>query len=552
MALESRQPSPSSQCVDRFTANSERVNLSSAEKSEHPTEPNPETNGKDTDRDNRSMKVRAVRGVVSLLTRQAITRLLGFAGMLVLARVLAPAMFGVFAIAQFIVLFFEQFSSLGLAAALIRKREPVLEAEIQTVFTMQMMLVLASVTAILALAKPIAAHYELSDDGTWLIRTMAFGLVLASLKTIPTVMLERRLRHDLIAVSETSEFLVYQITAITLAVLGFGVWSLVFAVLARGVTGVTILYSITRWRPQLGLDTSILVNILKFGVPIQMANFVNLANNATIPVVIGSYLGTTAAGYANFGRNLTDATIYQPLILVGRVQFRVFAHMQQDDARLAHAIERSLFVGCALSFLAVAIVLSQSAALVAHVLTSKWAPALPVIYVLGLAYALFAIAQPLTQALKALGDARTPLFASLSMFASQIGILVATVGSFGLDGYALGMATGIAISTLIVYRVLAARLRFHVLRNVGPPAIAACIAGVLAISAYRWVGGLAGMSVSICICVIAYVISLGMMTGKRLSRELLDHSTALVHRSDYGQFIVQRLAAGLARMDLTS
>ncbi|HZF25307.1 MAG TPA: oligosaccharide flippase family protein, partial [Steroidobacteraceae bacterium] len=231
------------------------------------------------------VRARAVKGIASLLTRQFLVRVTGFVGMLVLARILTPQIFGVFAICQFIVLFFEQISSLGLSAALIRKKDAVTERELRTVFTVQQIGVALSIVLILGAAPFIARHYQLPTEDVALIRVMALALLLASLKTIPTVLLERRLRHNLIAASEITEYLTYQVVAILLAYLGLGVWALIAALIARGLIGVAILSRLSWWRPAFGIDRRALGEVVRFGIPIQAANLLSLANNAVVPVL---------------------------------------------------------------------------------------------------------------------------------------------------------------------------------------------------------------------------------------------------------------------------
>ena len=243
----------------------------------------------ENDLSSREVKTRAVKGVTSLFARQVALRALGFAATLVLARILTPEIFGVFAITQFVVLFFEQVGGLGLAAALIRKPEAVTELELRTVFTVQQIAVVCSMAAIVACTPWVAAHYELEDGGgEWLIRAMAVGLLFASLKTVPTILLERRLRHDLISASDVGEYLVYQLFAIALAFMGFGVWALVVAVLLRGFVGVIMLWSLSWSRPRFGIDRETLKSVLRFGVPIQLASCISLANNAVVPVIVGT------------------------------------------------------------------------------------------------------------------------------------------------------------------------------------------------------------------------------------------------------------------------
>ena len=317
-------------------------------------------------------------------------------------------MFGVFAIANFVVIFFEEVSSLGLSAALLRKKDNVTEIELRTVFTLQQIVVLISLLLIMLFAPYIATHYELDDSYSWLIRVLGVALLLASLKTIPSILLQRQLRHDLLAISEVAEYLVYLSVAIGMAIMGYGVWSLVVATLLRGLTGVVILYYISWWRPAFGFHRETAREILKFGVPIQMGNFTALANNAVVPIVVGTFLGPAAVGLVSFAKKLLDALVHQPLILIGKVQLRVFGRIQDDLVQLQRLVEKSLLLGSIVSFFMLSMLLSQAELFIELVVTNKWSATLPILYVMSFGYLIFALLMPYLQVLKATGDAITP------------------------------------------------------------------------------------------------------------------------------------------------
>lgn len=501
-----------------------------------------------SDAPSQEINARAVRGVTSLLARQLVVRAIGLAGMLVLARVLTPEMFGVFAIAQFVVLFFEQISGLGLAAALIRKQQPVIESELRTVFTVQQIVVACSVVAILTCAPSIAEHYQLDNGSEWLLRAMAFGLLLASLKTIPTVLLERRVRHDLVAASEVAEHLVYQITAVSLALLGFGVWALVAATLVRGATGLLALYIVSWWRPRFGCDWGVLKELARFSVPIQIGNLFALACNAVIPVLVGSSLGPAAAGYANFSRNMVDALVFQPIVILGRVQFPVFSRMQEQRERLRGALERSLYLGCLLSFFVAALVVSQARPFVEQVITSKWEPALALLYILAPAYLAQAVAQPIIQALKALGDAKTAMFSSLLQACAQIAVFLALAPFIGLIGYAVGVAVGLMLNLLLALRRIRRHLELSVWRNIGAPLVSAAAACAVSFMVNMRMHGPWAMLASTACCLLVHLGLLALLSGDRFGREIANVITTLIPRSALARSAANGVAIALARM----
>ena len=66
---------------------------------------------------------RAVFGVIVLTLRKFALRAISYLGGIFLARLLAPEIFGIFAIISFVINFFAFFSDVGLGAALIQKKE---------------------------------------------------------------------------------------------------------------------------------------------------------------------------------------------------------------------------------------------------------------------------------------------------------------------------------------------------------------------------------------------------------------------------------------------
>lgn len=494
------------------------------------------------------VNARAVRGVTSLLARQLIVRVLGLAGMLVLARVLTPEMFGIFAIAQFVILFFEQISNLGLAAALIRKQQPVTETELRTVFSVQQLVVGCSMIVILVCAPLLAGHYGLDRGSEWLFRAMAVGLLLASLKTVPTVLLERRVRHDLVAASEVAEHLAYQVTAVSLALLGFGVWALVAATLIRGVTGLLTLCAVSWWRPRFGCDWSVLKELARFSVPIQLSSLFGLVCNAVIPVLVGSRLGPAAAGYANFSRTMVDALVFQPIILMGRVQFPVFSRVQQQRERLRAALERSIYIGSLLTFFMAALIVSQARPFVDLVITAKWAPALGLLYVLAPAYLAQAVAQPVIQALKALGDAKTAMFSSLLQACVQVAIFLALVASIGLISYAVGVAVGLLLSMLLALQRIRRHVPLNVWKNAGAPLVCAVVACAASLAVNTRAHGLWGMLTSAACCALVHFGLLALLSGDRFGREIANVITTLIPRSALARSAANGVAIFLARM----
>src|SRR3972149_6562115 len=89
-----------------------------------------------------TVKKRAVRGVIVLTGRTFLLQALSFAAWFFLSVFLDATEIGVFFIVSAVVNFLRYFSDIGLAAALIQKKDKVEELDLRTTFTVQQILVL--------------------------------------------------------------------------------------------------------------------------------------------------------------------------------------------------------------------------------------------------------------------------------------------------------------------------------------------------------------------------------------------------------------------------
>ena len=141
----------------------------------------------------KTVKARAVKGVVVLTGRTFILQVISLIAQGILWAFLGPAEFGVFFIVSAIVNFFTYFSDIGLAAALIQKKEVPSDKDLKSTFFVQQSLVLLIIAVVLLTTPFFVSRYSLSIDGKFLLYALSFSFFLSSLKSIPSVLLERKL-----------------------------------------------------------------------------------------------------------------------------------------------------------------------------------------------------------------------------------------------------------------------------------------------------------------------------------------------------------------------
>lgn len=431
---------------------------------------------------------RASRGAMSVLGRHALVRLLAFVGTLALARLIAPAEFGLFAAAQFVLTVLQALAVGGITSALIRRREMLVADDYRVALTLQQTATTVIVIAILASAQGIATHWEHSAGLAPIVQTMALALFPISFRSIPFAMLQRALRHDQTTICEVIEYLVYLIIAICGAAYGLGVWALVAATLLRHTTGAIVAYLLARSRPDFGFELPRALELMRFALPLQGQMLIDLAQRSVIPVVIGLFFGAAAVGIASMANTMLEALLLQPLVMLASVQFRLFSRIQEDRQAVGVLLEKSIAAG-AMVFLPPVLFLGVVApVLIPHVLSSQWANVGELLRWLTAVSSIQVLAVPTAQAAKALGQTRALLVGGLAGFAIQVALVSLLAQPLGLISYPIATTMGMAVNFAFVFLAVGRRIGMRSIKSVFP------IIGGLALTGAIWWTAIATMA----------------------------------------------------------
>ncbi len=426
-----------------------------------------------------TIKTKAVKGVAVLTGRTFLLQVITQASILLLTIFLSPNQFGVFFLVSIVVNFFAYFSDIGLAAALIQSKVRIEEKDLKTVFTIQQTLVLLIILIIVILTPFFKNWYGLSQDGTYLIWALAFSLFLSSLKTIPSVILERQLNFSKLILPQIIETIAFYITAVALAYQGFGVTSFTIAVLVRGITGLVSMYIIQPWKPEFAFSKNSLKSLLRFGIPYQLNTFIALIKDDGLIMVLGGILGTSGIGFLGWAQKYGSAPLRFFMDQIIKVTFPAFSRLQDDKEKLSIAVSKSLMLVSLLVFPSVIglVILAPS---LTEIIPKyeKWQPALIALSLFGFNAIWAAITTPLTNTLNAIGKINIT-FKLMLMWAVLAWILIPILAIlYGLNGAALGYAL-VGISSIVAIIVAAKFVKVDFTKAVFKPLIASFIMGTV-------------------------------------------------------------------------
>jgi PST family polysaccharide transporter len=416
---------------------------------------------------------RASQGVLFLLIRYGGIQLVGLIANIALSRLLAPSAFGIYAITLALLVFFAWLSDFGLGAALLQKREAITETDLRSVFTVQQGVLGVLVIAALVAAPWLASRYHIPGGAAY-FQAMAIGALFASLKTVPNIVIERKLLYGRLTVVEISEVLLFQGTAVLLAVMNFGAWSFIWAVVISKAVGLVMTFFLAGWRPRIGLDAKALGDLWWFAVPFQATWITYIFRDYLIPMLGGLLLYPVQVGYLNWAFALAGVP-GQMAQVVGRVSFPTYSRLQDDRERMARAIDASirlLFVAAIPTHLAM---IALGRWLIEFVFSDKWLPSLLPLYLLSVYWAGTSITSPLVSALNALGKVRSTLILNLVWTVGQIALAVLLVRPYGYAGIALAFAVTRVFASAVVVVLVRREVPIELGRSVAMP-LAASVA----------------------------------------------------------------------------
>lgn len=420
---------------------------------------------------------RSIHGVFALVTRTFFIQIISFVVNFLLTIFLSPAVFGTYFIVTAMIAFLSYFSDIGLAAALIQKKEPPTQKDLVTTFTLQQLLVITAVIIALSISPIIGWLYHLNRAGLFLYDALIIAFFISSLKTIPSILLERELRFDKLVIPQIFETIVFNGVALVLAIKGFGVATFTYAVLARGVSGLIVMYIIAPWKIRIGFSKPAAKHLLSFGVPFQLNSFLALIKDDLFIAVMGKFLPLAQMGYIGFAQKWAFAPLRLIMDNVIRITFPSFARLQHEKEHLTRAIEKSLF---ALSFLIfpslVGLVMLAPSFISVIPKYHKWEPAVLSLGLFAINAALSSISTPLTNAINAIGKIKMTLYFMVGWTIATWVITPIAIMLYGFNGFA-GASALIAVSVVIVVWFVKREINFS-LKPLSTPFIGTIILGI--------------------------------------------------------------------------
>lgn len=468
-----------------------------------------------------TIKQRAVKGVIVLVGRGFILQVIAAVAQAILWGLLGPYDLGVFAIVQAAVGFLGYFSDIGLAAALVQQKEKPDEKELSTTFFVQEGLVIIAVIILFFLAPGLARSSNLGIQGQILMYALGLSFFLSSLKSIPSILLERQLEFVKFSIPIFIETVVYYVLLVFLAWKGYGITSFTYAVLARSIVGLVVIYVLKPWFPKFTFSFKALKHLLRFGLPYQLNSFIAVFKDQGIIILLGTILGPAAVGVLDTATRMVNLPLRFVMDSVTKVVFPAFSRMQDERQHLTSSVSRTLFFLTLLSFPMVAGFVIASPIIFAVIPNyTKWLIAVPTITILSINTFFAIVSTPLFNLFYAIKKIKITMYLMI-MWATLTWILVPLLAAkTGVNGAALGYAI-VGISSSVGIYIAHKYVTFSVWNSLGKPLLATIVMGIVLAVVRPFVPvTVVGLGLLIGAGVIAYVASIISLVGATLLQDV--------------------------------
>lgn len=371
--------------------------------------------------DNKSRSV--ISNLIWRFMERCGSQVISFVVSVVLARLLAPELYGSIALVTVITSILQVFVDSGMANALIQKKNTD-DLDYSSVFYFNLVFCLILYLGLFVAAPFIARVYE-DASLTPVIRVLGLTLVVSGVKNVQQAYVSKTMQFRRFFFATLGGTLFSAVVGISMAYLGYGIWALVMQQLLNAAVNTAILWLTVGWKPRLAFSFARLAGLISYGWKLLASALLDTVYNKLYQLVVGIVYSSADLAYYNKADQL-------PLLVVENINSSIDSVLlpvlsAEQDRRLVvremtrRAIKMSTYVMMPM----MAGLAACAEPLVRLLLTEKWLPCVPYMQIFCICYAFYPLHTANLNAIKAMG--RSDMFLYLELIKKAIGILALVI-----------------------------------------------------------------------------------------------------------------------------
>jgi O-antigen/teichoic acid export membrane protein len=240
-----------------------------------------------------------------------------------------PDDYGLMAMSTIFTGYVEVFSELGLGAAIIQ-RESVTKSQLSSIFWFSM-----GFNLILALTCLPIAYFTadiLNEPRVIpLTQTVSVLFILTGLQVVPLNLLKKELDFKSVGLIEMTVTLISCVGMVLMAIVGFGVWTLLGGRIVRAFSKLLFLYFKIKWIPFLHCNFREIKSLIKFGFIVATSRTIFYMWEKSDRFFAGRIWPAHVLGYYSLALQLAQIPTEKIITLINQVSFSALSKFQNDD-----------------------------------------------------------------------------------------------------------------------------------------------------------------------------------------------------------------------------
>lgn len=353
-----------------------------------------------------------------------------------LARLLTPEDFGLVAMVSVVIAFSGSLMDMGLGVALVQKKDAT-DAHYGAVFFFNLFVGTLLSTIMFFSAGFIARYYE-REIIKELAQAMSLIFLINSFGYVIRIKLRKELQLALQVQSNVLGAILSGAIGISMAFMGYGVWSLVVQSLTSILFKNAYLFIRVKWRPKLKFSLSALKDLWKFGFRMFLSNFLDTIFTSLDTLIIGKIFSATTLGLYYRAKSFKSLITQYTSGSLTTVMFPVFSQVQDDLDRLRSVFFKAFYFLCFVTFFLVGLLYVVGQDLIVIIYSSRWDAAVPFYKILILSAFGYPINALLVNVVSGTGNSKAFLkLAIVIKLATAANFIVGFM--FGIEGFLYGL-----------------------------------------------------------------------------------------------------------------
>lgn len=361
---------------------------------------------------------------------------------IILARLLAPEVYGTIALVTVFIHILNVFVDSGLGNALIQKKDAD-DLDFSSVFYFNV-IICCGLYLLMFFAAPFIASFYNDNTLTPVIRVLSLTLVISGVKNVQHAYVARTMQFKRFFFATLGGTVGAAIVGIYIAYKGYGVWALVAQQLFNTTVDTIILWITVKWRPKKMFSFDRLKGLFSYGWKLLVSSLLDTGYTELRQLIIGKKYTSADLAYYNRGNTFPHLIIDNVNTSINSVLFSTMSQVQDDKKRLKEMTRRSMKTS---TYIMAPLMMGMAfcaETIVRLLLTDKWIECVPYMRIFCITFMFYPIHTANLNAIKAMG--RSDIFLRLENIKKIIGLAILLVSMwFGV----MAMAYSLLLSTFL-------------------------------------------------------------------------------------------------------